>query len=218
MTGTAAKQEKDDHGGDGPERGPRYIVDIEGVEHEWNQETISVPELRSLGGLSPTEQVIEIDKDQNERTLDEGEVVTLKPGHGFSKKVRFKRGNDEWIAEELELLRGAYERVEHFPDGQWVRVGPARVNATAWAPGEVDVAFQIPPRGQAPYGLYVCPPLVRTDGTGIGSYETGTTPWGGEWGKFSWQPEQWVPSADLAKGANMLVFARSLSSRLAEGA
>ena len=33
-----------------------------------------------------------IDADNNELTLAPGEVVDLKPGMGFSKKVRFKRG------------------------------------------------------------------------------------------------------------------------------
>lgn len=37
--------------------------------------------------------MIEINlEDNTERTLDEREVVELKPGHGFAKKVRYKRG------------------------------------------------------------------------------------------------------------------------------
>lgn len=31
-------------------------------------------------------------EDNTERTLAEDEVVTLKPGHGFAKKVKFQRG------------------------------------------------------------------------------------------------------------------------------
>ena len=205
---------------DGPsDRGPKYFVDVEGTEYEWDKDTISVPEIRELAGLASTDQVVEIDRDQNERTLTEDAVVELKPGHGFSKKRKFKRGNDDWIGPNLELLRTAYESVEHLAEGDWVRVGPARLNATGWTPGEVYVAFQIPPRGQAPYGLHVSPPVARTDGAAIGNYEAATTtPFGGTWGKFSWQPEVWVPGAELASGANMLMFARSLSARLDEGA
>jgi hypothetical protein len=52
-----------------------------------------VPELRSLGGLPADLPVLEVNlKDNTERTLKEDEVVDLKPGHGFAKKVRFKRG------------------------------------------------------------------------------------------------------------------------------
>jgi hypothetical protein len=38
--------------------------------------------------------VIEIDFDDNtEHTLAEDAVVTVKPGHGFGKKIEFKRGS-----------------------------------------------------------------------------------------------------------------------------
>ena len=35
---------------------------------------------------------VEVDDQNNERTLQPGQVVELKPGHGFAKKVRWKRG------------------------------------------------------------------------------------------------------------------------------
>ena len=37
--------------------------------------------------------VIEVDKDNNERTLAPGEVIQIKPGLGFGKKHRWKRGD-----------------------------------------------------------------------------------------------------------------------------
>ena len=45
-----------------------------------------------LGGWELSQGVIEVDKDNNERTLAPGEVVQLKPGLGFGKKHRWKRG------------------------------------------------------------------------------------------------------------------------------
>ena len=37
--------------------------------------------------------MLEVNLDTNEeRTLPEDEVVTLKPGHAFGKKIKFKRG------------------------------------------------------------------------------------------------------------------------------
>ncbi len=73
-------------------QGPKYFVEIEGTEYEWSKETITVPEIRQLGNLPPDQPVIEVDPDNNERTLAEDEVVTLKPGHRFGKKISYKRG------------------------------------------------------------------------------------------------------------------------------
>jgi hypothetical protein len=73
-------------------QGPKYFVDIEGKEYPWDKDTITVPEIRTLGNLPSNLPVIEIDPDNNERTLAESEIVTLKPGHRYGKKIRFKRG------------------------------------------------------------------------------------------------------------------------------
>jgi len=71
----------------------KYEVNIEGVVHEWDEPTITVPELRKLAGWESPQQVIEVDaKDNTERTLTHSETVELKPGKGFGKKVSFKRG------------------------------------------------------------------------------------------------------------------------------
>jgi Multiubiquitin len=69
-----------------------YFVDIEGTVHPWPSETITTEQIVALGGWSLSQGVIEIDRDNNEHTLQPGEVVQLKPGHAFAKKVRFKRG------------------------------------------------------------------------------------------------------------------------------
>jgi hypothetical protein len=73
--------------------GPKYLVNLEGVEKPWDRETITVAELRDLAGWDTSQPVVEVNLDDNtERTLDEGELVTLKPGHGFAKKIKFQRG------------------------------------------------------------------------------------------------------------------------------
>jgi hypothetical protein len=73
--------------------GRKYVVNVEGLDHEWPRATITVTEIRELGGFAATDPVIEVDlKDNSERTLDEDEVVEIKPGMGFGKKIRFKRG------------------------------------------------------------------------------------------------------------------------------
>lgn len=74
------------------QQGPKYFLDIEGELKPWDKPTITTEEVISLGGWDPSLGAILIDKDQNERTLQPGEVIELKPGMGFSKKVHFKRG------------------------------------------------------------------------------------------------------------------------------
>jgi hypothetical protein len=71
----------------------KYLINIEGTETPWDKDTITVPEIRELGNLPATDPVIEVDlKDNTERTLAEDEVVEIKPGKGFGKKVKFQRG------------------------------------------------------------------------------------------------------------------------------
>lgn len=72
--------------------GPKFFIEIEGTEYAWNKSTITVPEIRTLGNLPSDQPVIEIDPQNNERTLAEDEIITLKPGHRFGKKVKYKRG------------------------------------------------------------------------------------------------------------------------------
>ena len=76
-----------------PHRGPRYDVNIEGETYAWDHDTITVVQLRELGHLPGGTPVIEVDLKTNvERTLDESEIVQLRPGQGFGRKVSFKRG------------------------------------------------------------------------------------------------------------------------------
>jgi hypothetical protein len=72
--------------------GPKYTLDIEGTLKPWDKDTITTEEVIALGGWDPSQGAIIIDKDNNERNLQPGEVIELKPGMGFAKKVHFKRG------------------------------------------------------------------------------------------------------------------------------
>ncbi len=72
--------------------GPKFEIDIEGVLKPWDKDTITTVEIIALGGWDPSQGAIEIDKDNVEHTLQPGQLVEVKPGHGFSKKVKFKRG------------------------------------------------------------------------------------------------------------------------------
>ncbi len=73
-------------------QGPKFYLDIEGTLKPWDEETITTEQVIKLGGWDPSQGAIVVDSDNNERTLQPGEVITIKPGLGFGKKVRFKRG------------------------------------------------------------------------------------------------------------------------------
>ena len=88
MSTSAEALEKENAG-----QAPKFFVNIEGTEHPWDEPTITTEQIAELGGWDPSIGVIEVDKDNNERTLAPGEVIELKPGHGFGKKHRWKRGS-----------------------------------------------------------------------------------------------------------------------------
>jgi len=73
-------------------RGPKYILNVEGQDIPWESDTITTEQIAELGGWDVSQGVIEVDKDNNERTLAAGEVVEIKPGQGFGKKHKWKRG------------------------------------------------------------------------------------------------------------------------------
>lgn len=74
-------------------KGPKYQIDIEGTLFPWDKDAITTEELITLGGLDPSQGIVEIDmKEGTESTLSPQQVITLKPGQGFSKKIKFKRG------------------------------------------------------------------------------------------------------------------------------
>ena len=73
-------------------QGPKYQLDIEGTLYPWEKDTITTEEIISLGGWDPSLGAIMIDKDNVEHPLQPGEVIEVKPGMGFSKKVKFRRG------------------------------------------------------------------------------------------------------------------------------
>jgi hypothetical protein len=209
-----------------PHGGPKYFVNIEGSEYPWPKSTISTEEIATLGGWDPSQGVIEIDKDNNEHTLRPGDVVELKPGHGFSKKVRWKRGENAVqarIEQELALLRSRFRDVEYVADGHWVRVKEYRVQHAGWTPGITDVVFQIPVGypGTQPYGIYV-PSGMRYLGnlpTNHRELADNQPPFGGSWGIFSWAPGdgQWRPTTNLVMGTNLLNFVLGFNDRFSEG-
>jgi len=73
-------------------KGPKYKINIEGVIFVWGSDEITSNEIAELGGWSISEGVIMIDKNGNETSLSNNEVIKIRPGMAFSKKLTFKRG------------------------------------------------------------------------------------------------------------------------------
>ena len=63
-----------------------------GKLYGWDDEKITTEKIAKLGDWDPSAGVIEIDEDNVERTLEPDEVVYLKPGIEFGRKLRWKRG------------------------------------------------------------------------------------------------------------------------------
>ena len=218
------EEEREEH--DGHHHPKTYIVEIEGVDYQWNSETITVADIRRLGNLPADQPVIEVDPCNEERTLAENDVIHLKPGHRYGKKVRYKRGLQDRMRAEMDLLRRFYPDAEWHPSapgGGWVKIPSYSFPAPIWNRQSDTLCFEVPIGypGQAPYGFHVGAGL-RLHGSGAmpQAYQEGvTTPFPGSWGKFSWSDDgTWRPAGDVSSGSNLANFVRTFADRLREAA
>lgn len=201
-------------------QGPKFTLDIEGALHPWDQDTITMEQIAALGGWEPQQGVIQIDKDNDERQIQPGEVVQLKPGLGFSKKIRWRRGGpvEERIDVDLTLLKGRFPSVEYRD--RWVLI-PSYPLPPDWSAKQTDIAFHVRDGfpGIGPYGLYA-PVGLRYKGERPDRYTepAGTQPpFGGTWGIFSWESDDWRATADPRTGHNLLNWALGATQRFREG-
>lgn len=214
-----------DDRGDHHGLGPRFCVNTEGNEHPWTRSTITFEEIAHLGGWPAAQGVIQINEDNTERPLAPGEVIHLRPGQAFCRRIRWKRGftRAERITAEVDLMRRVFPNLE-FREG-WVRITNVSLTPPGWNRTKTDVAFQIADAfpGTPPYGIYV-PVGLRFNGQMPQKYTepSGTIPpFGGAWGLFSWSVadgNDWRPTASVEKGVNLLQWVRGFGQRFAEGA
>jgi hypothetical protein len=130
------------------------------------------------------------------------------------------------IEQELALLRQFYSDLEHvFKESEDWFLLPDFPMLPGWRIGENETSqaplcFQISagyPSAQ-PYG-FLLPAGINFQGTAPGnSTASNAPPFSGSWQQFSWQPETWFPTGDVRKGSNLLVWVRSFTIRLREGA
>lgn len=124
---------------------------------------------------------------------------------------------NERLAEELELLRTAFPDAELRED-LWALIPAYPLRADIWGRSSCEIAFHFVLPGQPPYAFWVRPSLRLASGAMPANYTDGVeTVFGPGWGQFSWAPEEWLPAADVRRGANMLRWAQSFDLRLTEG-
>jgi len=74
--------------------GKKFFINIEDREYAWDQETITVQEIRALGNIPADQQIIQEGPDGTERTLEENEIITIQPGHRHGRGAKYRRGED----------------------------------------------------------------------------------------------------------------------------
>jgi hypothetical protein len=87
------KGQTEDLAEQGDNAGKKFFVNIEGHEYEWDQPTINVTQIRTLGSLPADQPVVCEDEEGRERTLAENEVIAIKPGHRHGRAPKYKRGS-----------------------------------------------------------------------------------------------------------------------------
>jgi len=208
--------------GRGDGQGPKFCLNIENTEYEWDEPTISFEDIARLGGWDPAQGVIQINEDNTEETLEPGQTVELKPGRGFCRKISWKRGLDrtDRIDEDILLLRSKYPDLE--VKDNWIFI-PNYPLPDGWNRSQSDVVIEIKETYPVapPYGIYVPSSLRFQDALPRKFREKAEIqpPFEGEWGIFSWQGDdaEWRASSNIEQGANLLRWAQSFAVRFAEG-
>jgi hypothetical protein len=125
---------------------------------------------------------------------------------------------NEWGVQELRLLHHCWPSLVHAEGTNWCQI-PGFTLPPGWNRTTVDVAFQIPAAlpGQEPYAFWVRGGIVLASGALPTNYNfPDSTPWGDQWGKFSWSLNPWAPGAQPGDGTSMIDFVRSFTGRLQE--
>ena len=126
------------------------------------------------------------------------------------------------IEKELNLLKKHFKKVQYEENGRWVLIDGYQVPVDSpWNRQLTKVCFKVPEGypGTPPYGF--CVPIgILYEGHIPASYKEpadNKPPYPEAWGFFSWQQENWRPTADLVSGSNLLNFVMSFRDRFKEG-
>ena len=124
------------------------------------------------------------------------------------------------VKREIDLVRERYPRVEHGEDLSWAHIPDFPLPRGRFKKETTRLVFLIPvgyPQ-TGPDDFFVDGDLqLQAGGTPAGfnsgpKSSSGTCPFAGNWGWFSWHPKNavWRPSATIEAGDNLLSFLRSI--------
>jgi hypothetical protein len=122
------------------------------------------------------------------------------------------------LEQELELLRHHYGDTDFDGGSGWFQIR-AYPYPQPCQPVLAPIIFQVSPAfpGANPYGFAI-PSGTTFDGRPFsGSPPPSSPPYSGTWLFLSWQPDDWIATADLLTGSNLWGWARGFAARLKEG-
>ena len=132
-------------------RVPEFVIEIDGVEYPWRKRTITVPELRQLGNIPDSIQILELDEEDNLRRVEEDEelrhpglmryLATRRPLTALSR-ARLPR---HWLLEgipatDLQPLLGAAREARYLANDVLFAEGDAPDGLYLIVDGTVQVA------------------------------------------------------------------------------
>ena len=200
----------------------KYSVCIEGQTYPWPDSTITREQIAELGEWDISQGVIAIDKDQNERELQPGEIVSLKGGLSFCKKQHFKRGLNEEsrIQQELKLLQQYYSVVKYkcINNLHWFYIEGLAL-LVPFSPKFIKVCFSVTAGHPVPkpYGFFMQEGIKRGDTPLDFKTPPHAPPFEGAWRFKSWDAPNWKPGPDVLKGDNLWGWVRSFRHGIADG-
>jgi len=74
------------------EHGPKFHFWVDGVEHVVYEESLTVAQIKQIGGVPADLPLLLLHDDGSEEQLADDQVIELKPGRRFARAPRFKRG------------------------------------------------------------------------------------------------------------------------------
>jgi len=74
------------------QKGKKYYFWVDGVEHIVQDESLTVAQIKEIGGVPADLPLLLLNEDGSEEALRDDMIIELKPGRRFARAPRFKRG------------------------------------------------------------------------------------------------------------------------------
>jgi hypothetical protein len=122
------------------------------------------------------------------------------------------------LEQELELLQHHYGAVDFDAASGWFQIR-AYPFPEPCKPTPGPLVFQVSPAfpGANPYGFAIPADLTFGERPFSGNAPPSPPPFPRAWVFLSWQPEEWIATADPLTGSNLWGWTRGFAARLKEG-